>query len=93
MRRYRFIEAITSLLALLARTSPGDSSDRATLIEREPTGLLQESQRIVSPQLVRVEAEYRVSQPTGPVRRRLLAGAKRVVWNRNERYSEYGARN
>jgi hypothetical protein len=93
MMRYRFIEAITSLLALLARTSPGDSPDQTASVRSESASLRQVAPPSAAPQLLRVRAEYRPSQSTAPVRRRLLAGAKRVAWNRNERYSDYGARN
>jgi hypothetical protein len=89
MARYRFIEAITSLLALLARTPQCDSPVKAAEAERETAS----SSIVVTPQRIRVQGECRALQPTGPVRRRLSSGAKHIVWNRNERYSDYGTKN
>jgi hypothetical protein len=93
MLKYRFIEAITSLLGLLARTSPNDLPDRAAETQSDVTVPPQENAQVLKHTLARVQAEYRPSTFTGPVRRRLLAGAKRVIWNRNEKHSEYGTRN
>lgn len=93
MLKYKFIEAITSLLGLLARTSPNDLPVKAAEAQTSLAVAPQEEAQVVKHTLARVQAEYRPSTYTGPVRRRLLAGAKRVIWNRSEKYSEYGDRN